>query len=91
MTSALRRRERVGQNVTIVLIGCVKWDSDKVGEGVLEPHNFRTSSIDGAYYRRAAVTVVVKLARRKKSNFTQSGMMMVQFREVHNGRPSWIL
>ena len=39
MTSALRGREGVGQNVTIVLIGCVNGTVTR-GEGVPKPENY---------------------------------------------------
>ena len=40
MTSALRARERVGQNLTIVLIGCVNGTVTRGGEGVQISQNF---------------------------------------------------
>ena len=40
MTSALRGREGVGQNVTIVLIGCVNGTVTSGGEGVQKSENF---------------------------------------------------
>ena len=40
MTSALRGREGVDQNVTIVLIGCVNGTVTKGGEGVQKSEKF---------------------------------------------------